>query len=102
LFNISGVTNWSLGIRNSDSDSLYISAGSDLSTSPAIKITTANLVTFAAEVVFTGKQKNLTVSTGAGSALLGANSPAATLTAPFEWINVTLSDGSTGYIPAWK
>ena len=41
-------------------------------------------------------------STGAGSALLGANSPASTLTAPYTWITVITSDGSTGYIPVWK
>jgi len=40
--------------------------------------------------------------TGAGSAALGANSPASTLTAPYTWITVTTADGSTAYIPAWK
>lgn len=43
-----------------------------------------------------------TNSTGAGSALLGANSPASTLTAPYTWITVITSDGSTGFIPVWK
>jgi hypothetical protein len=41
-------------------------------------------------------------STGAGTALLGSNSPAVTLTAPYTWFQVTTSDGSTGYIPVWK
>jgi hypothetical protein len=41
-------------------------------------------------------------STGAGSAALGANSPAVTLTAPYTWIKVNTSDGSVAYIPAWK
>lgn len=41
-------------------------------------------------------------STGAGSAILGANSPAATLTAPYTWVKIVTSDGSTAYIPAWK
>lgn len=41
-------------------------------------------------------------TTGAGSALLGANSPAATLTNPYTWFTVTTSDGSTGYVPVWK
>lgn len=41
-------------------------------------------------------------TTGAGSALLGANSPAATLTDPYTWITATSSDGSTVYIPCWK
>lgn len=41
-------------------------------------------------------------STGAGSALLGANSPAVTLAAPYKWIKFQTSDGSTVYVPAWK
>lgn len=45
---------------------------------------------------------NGTNSTGAGSSLLGANSPAATLTAPYTWISVITSDGSTCYCPVWK
>jgi len=40
--------------------------------------------------------------TGAGSALLGSNSPASTLTAPHVWIKWISSDGSAVYIPAWK
>jgi hypothetical protein len=41
-------------------------------------------------------------TTGAGSALLGANSPAVTLTAPYTWFKLMSSDGSTVYVPAWK
>jgi hypothetical protein len=41
-------------------------------------------------------------STGAGSAALGANSPATTNTAPYTWIKMKSSDGSTVYVPAWK
>ena len=41
-------------------------------------------------------------TTGAGAALLGSNSPAATLTAPYTWITATSSDGSTVYLPCWK
>lgn len=41
-------------------------------------------------------------STGAGSAALGSNSPAVTLTAPATWIPVTLANGTTVYIPAFK
>ena len=43
-----------------------------------------------------------TNTTGAGSALLGANSPASTNTAPYTWIQAQSSDGSTVYIPCWK
>lgn len=41
-------------------------------------------------------------ATGAGSALLGSNSPASTLTAPYTWEKITTSDGSQGYFPVWK
>jgi len=41
-------------------------------------------------------------STGAGTALLGTNSPATTNAAPYTWLKVLTSDGSTGYIPVWK
>lgn len=41
-------------------------------------------------------------TSGAGSALLGSNSPATTNSAPFVWITAAASDGSTVYIPAWK
>ena len=41
-------------------------------------------------------------STGAGTPLLGANCPAVTVSAPYTWIKMKSSDGSTVYIPAWK
>ena len=42
-------------------------------------------------------------TTGAGSALLGGNSPAVTLSAPYDWIKVKCKDGSgTCYFPEWK
>lgn len=41
-------------------------------------------------------------TTGAGSAALGANSPAVTNTAPYTWFTFLSSDGSTVYVPAWK
>ncbi len=41
-------------------------------------------------------------STGAGSALLAANCPAVTITAPYKWIKGLTSDGSTVYWPVWK
>lgn len=62
--------------------------------------TTSNLqgvVTLGAVPRFNG-----TNTTGAGTALLGANSPASTLSAPYTWIQVTTSDGSTAYAPVWK
>jgi hypothetical protein len=42
-------------------------------------------------------------TTGAGTALLGTlNCPASTLSAPYTWLTVKSSDGSTVYIPVWK
>ena len=41
-------------------------------------------------------------TTGSGSAALGSNCPASTLTAPYKWITCKSSDGSTVYIPCWK
>ena len=41
-------------------------------------------------------------TTGGGSALLGANSPAVTNTAPYTWLQMLSHDGSTVYVPAWK
>jgi hypothetical protein len=41
-------------------------------------------------------------STGAGAALLGTNSPATTLAAPYTWVTLKTSDGSTVYMPVWK
>jgi hypothetical protein len=57
--------------------------------------------TYATNLV--GKLKfSITNSTGANSALLGANSPATILTAPYTWITVITSDGTTGFMPIWK
>jgi hypothetical protein len=41
-------------------------------------------------------------STGAGTALLGTNCPAVTVSAPFKWLKIKTQDGSTAYIPVWK
>lgn len=58
---------------------------------------------FAGDITTAGIPRfNGTNTTGAGSALLGANSPAVTNTAPYTWIQIVTADGSTAYIPAWK
>ena len=49
-----------------------------------------------------GTIRFLQSSIGSGAASLGSNSPAVSLLQPFTWIKITLSDGSTGYIPVWK
>jgi len=57
----------------------------------------------AIEIGTTGRIKFSTNNTtGSGSAALATNCPAVTPTAPYTWITVTTSDGSTGYIPVWK
>ncbi len=69
------------------------------------------LATFSHDVVVSGqaqfattfKNTNATYEvTGAGSATLGANCPAVTVTAPYKWLEIVMSDGSVVYIPAWK
>ena len=58
---------------------------------------TSTILTLGGVIRFNGQN-----TTGAGSASLGANSPAVTNTAPYTWIRIVTSDGSTAYIPAWK
>lgn len=55
-------------------------------------------------ITSTGQIKTVAANeaTGAGSAALGSNSPAATPTAPYTWLKFTSSDGSQVYVPAWK
>ncbi len=53
-------------------------------------------------VVIQDVPKFINGTTGGGTALLGTNSPAITNSAPYTWITVKTSDGSTAYIPAWK
>lgn len=48
-----------------------------------------------------GQLKMYAGTTGAGTALLGANSPAGTLSAPNTWLKVLKSDGTQLYVPAW-
>lgn len=68
------------------------------STTRAVQMTvTPTLATFNMNIKYAG-----TNSTGAGTALLGANSPATTLTAPYKWFQMQASDGTVVYVPAWK
>ena len=43
-----------------------------------------------------------TETTWAGTALLGTNSPATSVGAPYVWIELISDDGSKVYLPAWK
>lgn len=69
------------------------------------------IVSAASESVFyykidkTGKVVNsnsANESTGSGAPLFGTNCPASTLTAPYTWVKMISSDGSTVYYPVWK
>lgn len=56
-------------------------------------------------IAATGTFKNFKTSnevTGAGTALLGANCPAVTVTAPQHWMKMKMSDDSDVYFPVWK
>lgn len=66
--------------------------------------TGTNLTLLADNTVVNGFLKSVVANegTGAGSALLGTNSPASTLTAPYTWVTMKTSDGSTVYFPVWK
>jgi hypothetical protein len=63
----------------------------------AFRLTSAQAAIFAGIPRFNG-----TNTTGAGSAALGSNCPAISVAAPYTWIQITTSDGSTAYIPVWK
>ncbi len=64
----------------------------------ALKLSNDKTATFGGVI----KTPSGSESTGAGSALLGTNSPAVTNTAPYKWLKFNTSDGSTVYVPAWK
>jgi hypothetical protein len=65
--------------------------------------TAASTSTFTGAVTFTATPRfNSGNTTGAGTALLSTNCPAVTASAPYTWVPITTSDGSTGYIPVWK
>jgi hypothetical protein len=64
------------------------------------KIATFNNYELQNAIITDPKIKN--GSTGAGSAALGANCPATTLTAPYSWLKMLAPDGSVVYVPAWK
>lgn len=46
-------------------------------------------------------QLRLPGTTGAGTALLGSNSPASTLASPNTWLKFKAPDGTQVYVPAW-
>ena len=55
------------------------------------------------DTVMSGTLKVAGDTTGSGTVTgFGTNSPASTLTAPYTWVKLTSSDGSTVYVPAYK
>ncbi len=80
-------------------DTIFVNARSPRSTNPLsgtnspMRIYNAYIVNLLTWALF---------STGAGSAALGSNCPAVTPGAPYKWIQMLLSDGSTVYVPCWK
>lgn len=97
--------NYKLDVQNSGSSgTLRVKDQTAVSGSTSVLIDIGAAQTAASTVltISGGIRFNGTNTTGAGSALLGANSPAVTNTAPYTWIRATSSDGSTVYIPAWK
>jgi hypothetical protein len=64
-----------------------------------------SFVDFNQQVTFEDFLKNnasVNEVTAAGTPLLGANCPASTLSAPYKWWKIKLSDNSLVFIPAWK
>jgi hypothetical protein len=60
-----------------------------------------SLTTERAAVDRLGRYSSSQNSTGAGSALLGANCPASTVANPYTWIHFVAADGTVVYVPAW-
>lgn len=87
-----GVAKWDLA-NDQSSDAFYLYNQSSVVLSIAFSDGTITTK----KIKYTGAN-----TTGAGSALLGANSPAGTLSAPYTWFTMIASDGSTVYVPAWK
>lgn len=78
------------------------SAGGDLGgtyPNPTVDQATGNGTSFPIGVA---PRFNGTYATGAGAALLGANSPSAHLSAPYAWIDVYAADGTLCTMPIWQ
>lgn len=67
-----------------------------VATATRLTVTTTGQVQFAVPFKVAGD------TTGVGTALLGSNCPASTVTAPYTWVKMISSDGSTVYVPAFK
>lgn len=66
-FNVSGVTNWEVGIDNSDSDKLKISQGTALGTNDTLIITTSGEITLPLQPAFLALAPTVANATGNGT-----------------------------------
>ena len=80
----------------------FIGAGGTVAVSTVLK--TSNTGQIASATKGTDYLFAIQATNGSGVTLLGANAPAAigTVSAPTQWLAMTLPDGTTGYIPVWK
>lgn len=88
-------TGWKLAVTNTASASSSLLAD----------LTVGGTTLFSVRVdglAYAKQIKYGTDGTGAGAPLFGTNCPAVTLTAPYKWLTMLSSDGSTVYVPAWK
>jgi hypothetical protein len=91
LLDAGGVTGATVEIRT-------FQAGGSINFATAVNVA-------AWSIINTGQLRNQLAAneaTGAGSALLGANCPATTASAPYTWLKIRSSDNSNVYIPVWK
>lgn len=82
-----------------DTDTGFYSSGAN---ALDVSVGAANVFRWKSGVAFKNVASGAETAAGSGSADLGSNSPATTNSAPYTWLKVETSDGSTGYIPIWK
>jgi hypothetical protein len=110
---VAGVTSWSAGIRNSDSDSWYLSPGGSLATAPLLTVTTAGFVrpkAYADTVSALGntgtattidlRNANVFTATLTGNCTFTLSNPIATGSSSFTLI--LTNDGTAGRTVAWS
>ncbi len=88
---------YSNSAADADRERLYITSGVDTATAGWSNITHTGIIFSQGS-----PPKFSDNATGGGVALVGANCPATNVTAPYVWITVKSSDGSTVYVPGWK
>ena len=110
---VGGVTSWSAGIRNSDSDNWYLSPGGNLATSPLLTVTVSGFtrpVAYADTVSALGntgtattinlQNANVFTATLTGNCTFTLSNPIATGSSSFTLI--LTNDGTAGRTVAWS